>query len=317
MPATIESVLLIADGGSAQVSTSGGNVKRSYLVTVQEDNADPMEVVTATHPELPNYRDPDTINTAALVSSRAATRAKGARTGQLAKNCWRFDIEWNTPQSISGGGGGGSTDGSDGIQVTIDSSEQTVETQRARDTAQTKIVNSFGDLYPDPQPIVLYDTAIEISYEADSIDNAAWDAAIGKINNGAVTLHLPQGSYADDLGNTQTIYYDRTFAKHTLLMKAAQRSVQISKVTPSKLRWVNRVVLIWREDTWDSTLPDKGYRWLEDDDDPASTPDPPWQDHPEYMDGNGKKLAEGQPIATVGPFQMFVEGDLGTPLGTI
>lgn len=306
MPATITKVRYLIDGGSASVSVNGKTVKRRYLATVAEKFADPFEVALAVHDDMPAHGQQDEYDGSLIVTNKDAARAR-TKAGQPADHLWTIDVEWSVPPSIGGGisGPSGETTNSQNIRVRITGVEQSILTQRARDEDETPIRNAAGDMYPDPVEVDLYDTAIDVEYETASIDNATWDAAQGKINDAEVTLNLPQGP----------LTYSRTFPKHTLKLKTADREVIFSKSDPTAAKWRNRVLLLYREDTWNKRLPEKGYRWLVGTDDGEKFT--AYQDHPEYLDENGFKLEAGQPLALTPPQQLDYEHDLVTVLGTI
>lgn len=322
MSATIEWVRRLVNSGSASLSRSGADEKARYLIKVTEWNATPLEVVAAAHDDMPAYGSQSAIDPQIVVINKSAQRATNDKN-KPAKFHWVVDVEWGVIPLIGLPGPIGQSDNSANIRIRISGVEETVLTERARDDAKTPIRNSLKDLYPDPQPITLYDTAIEIDYETDSIDNGDWDDAMGKINSADVSIHIPQGTQTtvDELGHVTVtqLYYDRVFPLHTLLLKSADREVAFSISDPSRAVWHNRVLLLYRADTWDRTLPDKGYRWMVP---PAGGGAGPslrtdWSDHPEYMDGEGQKLAAGAELVTLGPYQLLVEADLNGVLDTI
>lgn len=305
MAATITSVRKLVNGGEATQTQNGESVKRQYLATVTQKDADPLEVARATHASMPAYNSADSINTSLIVTKKTAKRVPTS-SGKPSKNHWVVDVEWSLPLGPTGSTSS-STAESNNIKVRITSIEQTILTQMGLtdDNTPTPILNSVYDLYPDAQEIPIYDTLIEVDYESDNMNNALWDAAIGKINDGTVTLTLPQGN----------LTYTRTFPIHTILLKTAEREVTISKTDPTSHVWSNKVQIIYREDTWDRTLPDKGYRWFVTQGAEEVTTN--FRDHAEYLDGEGHKLAADAELVRLDPVQVLFEHDLETVLETI
>jgi hypothetical protein len=298
---------------------SGEVASRKYLVIVDNPDADEMEVErlsgTGTGPHtrtgnvsLPAFAEAHNVNSSLVVISKTAKRAPAQGGNVPSRKAWHVTISYGT---ITPAGPGGSTGSSDNIRVRITDLEQTVYTQLAFDTVDgaantpVQILNSVGDLYPDPIEVPVADTQIEVEYESSTIDNEAWDNAKGKINDSVVTLSLPQG----------TLTYSRTFPTHTLWLKAANREVIFSKSNPAVAKWRNQVVLVYREDSWDIELPDKGYRWYV-----GSAEDAPltgWKDHAAYLNGNGERLLQDAELVRLPALQRYKEHDLASILGTI
>lgn len=299
MAATITSCKrLIGNGESAEQKTTGESETATYQLEVTQFDATPLEVARATFSGYPAFGSTHAINTKLKVVTKNAKRA-----GDKAKNFWNVTVTWDVPASATISPlEPGETPNSKNIQIQVTGQETCVLTNNAQDTANTPIRNAVGDFYPDPIEMVLYDEVISISFEALAVNFALASSSRGKINNAPVSITLPQGSLS----------FTRNFPKHTLLLRTVDYQATVSKVNPTATVWGANVVIVYREDTWNKALPQKGYRWKDEN---GNLTD--WKDHPEYLAADGKKLGSGVPIIPMSPVQQYKEANLAALLNGI
>jgi hypothetical protein len=313
------------DNESGQVQLGGSYntpqpvEKQFFQVVVAEASATPLEVQYATYTPaggaaasevaMPGFFGVHPIYTELQLLNKIAKREKGG--SRAAKTVWNVECDYSLfPIS-------GNTSTAANIKISVDGVKTQAYTQLSQDGSNTPIRNSVGDLYPDPIEITLYDEVISVSYESNTVNGDSVAASRGVINNGTVTLNVPQG----------TLYYTRSFAKHTLLFDNASYSTTLSVSNPQNTVWQISYQLVYRWSGWDVTIPDKGYRYFITDvspDDLASTTIKPseWKDHAEYLDGSGVKLASGAALVNVvdamgNKPQVYVDGDLATLISDI
>ena len=298
MAATITACRKLIGQGETGGQASGGETETAiYEVTVTQYQATPLEVCRATFAGYPAYGSTHAINTNIKVVNKVAKRG-----GDKAKNIWHVTVTWDVPQPISGGGTTGDTANSKNIRIRVSGQETSILTQTANDTSKTPIRNAVGDLFPDPIEQVIYDEAISVDFEAISVNMDLAATSRGKINNGPVTMTIPQGNLS----------FSRTFPKHTLLLKSVDYEVTVSKTDPTQNVWSCSILLLYRPDTWNKVLPQKGYRWKD-----ASGNLTDWKDHAEYLAADGKKLGSGAQIVGTSPIQTYKEANLAALLNGI
>lgn len=277
-----------------------------YLVKTQENNSTPWEVGHATHADLPNtgegLGDDETIK----VIHRNVTRAVGS-DGKPAQNIWNVGIEYGIPTATSGPTGtgpSGDTNNAKLIRFTIAGRKVTLYTQQPRGGGHA-VLNSAGDIYPDPQEVTDNDEQITIEFESDTFDPAKAEAARNEINDASITLTLPQG--------TKT--WTQTFAAYTLLLDDADYEIGVSRVDNTNHTYRVRLVLLYRKDTWMASLPDVGYRTS---DEKSAKPNF-YRDSRIYLDGSGSELAGGVAVVACDEtFQRYTDsGDLATLLTSL
>lgn len=288
MAATVVSCKRLVGQGEQSAQSSNGETDTAvYQVEILEDNATPFEVRRAEHANMPAYDSVHPIEPKIKVVNKTVKRVK-----DKAKNYWEVTVFWDKPTQDKNEWG--DTPNSKNITVRVSGQETALLTQKAADENNTPIRNAVGDLYPDPIEIVVYDEMITVDYEATTLNMSLVASLRGKINDDVVTLTLPQGS----------LFFTRSFAKHTLLLKTVDYSVTYSKSNPTQSVWSVSCTLLYREDTWNIALPQKGYRWLVDD---KLTE---WKDHAEYLTADGTKLGDGEEIVSMDPVQRYTEADL-------
>ena len=303
MAATITAIQKRQGMGESAGQTSSGETEQvAFTVTVTEANATPMEVVRATFSGLPAYNSTHSINTTLKVINKTATRV-----ADKAQNKWIVTCTYGVPTVTATGGGGIPTDtaNSFNVSVRVYGQETCLLTNYTNEATPKPIYNSVGDPYPDPVEIYVYDEIIQIDYEATTLNINLVADLRGCINNAPVTMSLPQG--------TKT--WTRTFPKHTLLLRDIPYAVGFSKSDPTNAVWQASPQLIYRADTWDKYLPQKGYRWYATAGVGASIT--AYKDHAENLAANGTKLGAGLALVPTAAIQVYPEANLSAYLTTI
>lgn len=297
MAATILSCKKLLDGEASLDDQDTTSV--SFVVETEEEDADPLEVAYASFTGKPMKGAAHPVN-ANLKAAVSVKRLKGS--GPEAKRHWILKATYRLPNSNGNTGPSGETANSANIRVRVSGCEQAVYTQLQRDDDETPILNSVGDLYPDPQEVVLYDEQISISFEKNGLDMNGIADMRGAINDSAITLSIPQGA----------LTFNRTFATNTLLLKTCDYEVVVSSDNSTVNVFGVEVVLFYRKDGWLRDLPDKGYRYYDADNNLTK-----WKEQAFYLDGNGEKLGEGEALVKLDAVQLHYSKDLATFLGGI
>jgi hypothetical protein len=305
----------------ASISQGKETYKVPFVIKIDTATTTALEVErasgTVSGVTYPAYGAANAIDSSLKVINKTAKRCIGS-DGKAAKYHWAVDVEYGLPNFS---GPTGNTENSGNVRISVSGAETSIYTQLALDADSTPIVNSVGDIYPDPIESVIYDETITIEYEADTIDGAAIAAIRGKINDDTITLSIPQG----------TLTYSRTWTAHQILVKSVDYNVVVSRSDNTAHKWGVRVVLLGREDTWDLELPDKGYRYMVEvgesifDSSSSSSGGETgdenglcdWKDTAQYLDGNGFRLTDGSPIVTLPLVQRYTEADVTTFLEAI